>query len=618
MRSEDARPLHHLPVKVRRKLQWYYRRWFQYRCHVYVHRGPFPPEQRSDCTFQRYERFEDVPLSLRDAIVANRNSKELDIDALEIKDNAVMWVASCDGVPATIVFTRRGRHFRRWFLPLQDQDVVVFRLRTYPPFRGRGLAPSLMRHVLHESVKDGAAAYVDCRVYNQPSIRSITKAGFECIATMKPIPREQVVASGGGSDMGDAAAVYVLGMTCNGLSVVRSLGRRGLRVHAIDSYLDRPGLRSRYCDVIAAPTNVIDNEEPWLSFLIGLASLEPVKPVLFPTEDAYVLFIAKHRDVLSQYYEFNVAPDNIVDAAVSKLGTYRLAVQCDVPTPWTYLIRTLSDYREVADKVTFPCALKPSYAHVWLKNYRPEKLLVINEPQELNIHLRALDELGIEVVLQEIIPGGDDHVYVFPAYVSRDRRVLGYANLRKLRQRPVDFGVGAFDITVNEPNLTEVALKLIGNSGFTGMASTEYKLDPRDGKFKLIDINPRTCMIGELAIASGVDLPYLYYRDMCGQGSQLTAQSTTGTKWLCFEWDVSSFLEYRRRRKLGVLGWLSSLRGPKVYAYFACDDLRPFIAASVKFVRRSLRYLSKRILSKHTRYCGPVIPLKSCGSEPVS
>jgi len=398
--------------------------------------------------------------------------------------------------------------------------------------------------------------------------------------------------------MTETATVYVLGITCNGLSVVRSLGRHGIRVFAIevmDYYSDRFGIHSRYCEVIPAPANIIDNEEPWLDFLINLASREKIKPVLFPTEDAYVLFLAKHRNTLSKHFEFNVAPDAIVDAAVSKLGTYQLAVQCNIPTPWTYVIKTMADYEKIADKITFPCALKPSYAHVWLKNYTHEKLLVITQLQELEDRLKELAQLGIEVVLQEIIPGGDDQVYVFTVYVSRAKQVLGYANLHKIRQQPVDFGVGAFNISTKDPRLTETALKLIEKSGYSGMASTEYKFDHRDGQFKLIDINPRTCMIGELAIASGVDLPYLYYCDVTGKKIEPVEQSRVGIKWLCFEWDFLSFLVYRRRGQLSFGGWLSSLRGEKVYAYYAKDDMKPFWFACYRFALRVMSYPLKKL-----------------------
>lgn len=399
------------------------------------------------------------------------------------------------------------------------------------------------------------------------------------------------------------SAVFVLGMTCNGLSVVRSLGRRGIRVFAVDSHVKRPGLRSRYCQPVKAPSNIIDDEQPWLQFLIGLAKQEETRPVLFPTEDAYVLFLARHREELACYFEFNIPPDEVVEASVSKLGTYQLAVSCGIPTPWTFLIRTVADYEQIADQVTFPCVLKPSYAHVWLQNYTHEKLLVIDRPEQLETCLEELANLEIEVVLQEMIPGKDSQVYVFPVYVSRQKEVLGYANLRKLRQQPVDFGIGAFDVSVHEPVLTETALKLIKQSGFCGMASTEYKWDCRDERFKLIDINPRTCQIGELAIASGVDLPYLYYCDVLGQPAQQPTTAMAGLKWFGFDWDFPSFLEYRRRGELTLVGWLDSLRGPRVYPHYATDDLRPFFAACLQFgmrgTRRLLREFSPRQRTQH-------------------
>ncbi|MCC6907847.1 MAG: hypothetical protein IT430_07905 [Phycisphaerales bacterium] len=381
--------------------------------------------------------------------------------------------------------------------------------------------------------------------------------------------------------------VVVLGVTCNGLSVVRSFGRRGIPVVAVDSYTDRAGLGSRYAKVIFAPTNIIEDESPWLDFLIKLASREAEKPILFPTEDAYVLFIAKHREELGTCYDFNLPPDEVVQASVSKLGTHALAVKCDIPTPWTYLVQTYEDYERIKDQVSFPCALKPSLAHVWLRKYTDEKLLVIERPEQLHERLRELMRLGIEVILQEIIPGGDEQVFVFGVYVGRSGQVLGHTVMHKLRQWPVDFGVGAFDVSVIEPGLKETAFELIRKSGYRGMASTEYMLDPRDGLYKLIDINPRTCMIGELAIASGVDLPYLYYRDVIGDQVEPVEPCKLGVKWFCFEWDLKSFLEHRRRGELTLRGWLASLRGKRVCAYYAADDPKPFFTAMIQLVRRT-------------------------------
>jgi GNAT superfamily N-acetyltransferase len=111
------------------------------------------------------------------------------MDKQEIDENALLWLAFVDGRVASSVFTREGKYFKRWFVGLNPEDLVVFRLSTRPELRGRGLAPSLIVHALHCTSPKGCA-YIDCRTYNKPSIRCIEKVGFECIATKKTIKRE--------------------------------------------------------------------------------------------------------------------------------------------------------------------------------------------------------------------------------------------------------------------------------------------------------------------------------------------------------------------------------------------------------------------------------------------
>ncbi len=182
-----------LTIKILRRLTRYYRKWFQKQNHVFVHRGPFEPVTASSCEFVRYEHFEDVPGHVREAIEFHGGQKALEADRREMEQAGAMWVAILDQRLAGVLFTRCGREFHRWFVKLRDDDIVIFRMRTYPKFRGRGIAPSLMRNAMYNSLHHGDNAYIDCRVYNIPSIRSIQKAGFVCIATMKPISRKEAL-----------------------------------------------------------------------------------------------------------------------------------------------------------------------------------------------------------------------------------------------------------------------------------------------------------------------------------------------------------------------------------------------------------------------------------------
>lgn len=168
-----------------------------HRNYVFVFDPTLPePVRPAGMVVERYDRLNEVPEEVRAALVGEYGAASLGVDEWEMDRAGVLWVALVEGQFAGASMSRRGRHFRKWFVPIQDDDIVIFRNRTSPRFRGRGICPALMRHIIAYELIGGGQAYVDCRVYNKPSIRSIEKAGFRRIATLKPITaREALPAS---------------------------------------------------------------------------------------------------------------------------------------------------------------------------------------------------------------------------------------------------------------------------------------------------------------------------------------------------------------------------------------------------------------------------------------
>lgn len=173
-------------------IRWY-RHKFREKNHVFVRRGPFPATDTGGYEVACFENGADIPASIIAQLEAVNGAKAVRLDHRELRCGAVMWVAMNGDVVAGTSMSRKGRHFRRWFVPLKDEDIVIFRNRTFPEDRGKGICPMLMRHIMHTQLTEGGCAYVDCRVYNKASIRSIEKAGFERIATMKPITRHEAL-----------------------------------------------------------------------------------------------------------------------------------------------------------------------------------------------------------------------------------------------------------------------------------------------------------------------------------------------------------------------------------------------------------------------------------------
>ena len=168
-------------------------------------------------------------------------------------------------------------------------------------------------------------------------------------------------------------------------------------------------------------------------------------------------------------------------------------------------------------------------------------------------------------MIQELIPGGDDELYTLGSYLDASGTPLGLFSGRKLRQTPPNVGTCRVGEAVWVQEVVDAGLRLLAALSFTGLSQVEFKRDPRDGRFKLMEINPRLFQWHGLAAACGVDLPALAYWDLLGAPRPAARMNgpngdSNGKRW------AISFLA-----KEGP----ALQRPPYVDAVFARDDLRP-------------------------------------------
>ena len=135
-------------------------------------------------------------------------------------------------------------------------------------------------------------------------------------------------------------------------------------------------------------------------------------------------------------------------------------------------------------------------------------------PAELDRRVRrAVAVAGAgEIIVQELVPGDGRAQYAYCAFVQARSRA-GEMTVRRRRQHPSDFGrASTYVETVDLPELERaVAAGSSRAIGYYGLVELEYKRDPRDGAFKLLDVNARTWGYHSLGVAAGVDFPYLLY-----------------------------------------------------------------------------------------------------------
>ncbi len=364
----------------------------------------------------------------------------------------------------------------------------------------------------------------------------------------------------------------VLAEHIRGLGVVRSLGRRGIPVWTLAPAGDLLSSVSRYTSKrLAWPHG---DEADQLEYLRALADRHHLDGwTLFSTTDETTAFCARHCAELSAHFRLTVAPWDVLRWAYDKRLTHRLAAQAGIDQPLTLFRIRPEDLSALP--LSFPVVLKPAFKKE-VNRFTHDKAWRADNPQALaTLYNDACTLVGPDVVMvQELIPGGGDTQFSYAALCA-DGQTVASVTARRTRQYPVDFGhSSSFVETIDEPGVEEPARRVLAAMRYTGLAEVEFKYDRRDGRYKLLEVNPRPWTWHALCGRAGVDFPYLLW--LASHGARIPQlRGRAGVKWVRMSTDLVAACGEMRRRQLTLSAYLRSLGAPIESATFAADDPLP-------------------------------------------
>jgi len=374
---------------------------------------------------------------------------------------------------------------------------------------------------------------------------------------------------------GAKPGAVIIGGDFHGLGIVRSLGRHGVPLCIVDDEYSI-GRFSKYATFTVESPN-LRNEKETVDFLIDLGKRKNLQGwVLFPTRDEHVAAFARHRDALSEIFRVPTPPWEITKWAWNKWNTYSMAQKLDIPIPQTWCPRSIEDIDAI--DAEFPLAIKPSVKEDFFYATKAKAWRCETRDQLKEMFLKASGHVGTnEVLVQEIVPG--DGTTQFSACVfMKDGNVLGSMEAQRWRQHPPEFGRAAtFVASLDLPIAKEMTLKFLRAINYYGLAEVEYKLDHRDGKYKLLDVNARTWGFHALGRPAGVDFAYLLYADQVGIPVEET-RGRSGVGWIRMVTDVPTSLGGIFAGRLGVGEYVKSLKDFSVESVFSAEDPLPSLA----------------------------------------
>lgn len=361
-----------------------------------------------------------------------------------------------------------------------------------------------------------------------------------------------------------------------GLSAIRCLGIQGIYTVAVDySDKDRYGADSKYCSEKIISPHYRQDKEGFIKFLKDYASKEILPPVLIPCHDSYVEVIDEYLDELKEFYLIPQTEKGIYTKAMNKETLHRLATEKGVLVPETVRVNEDNFFEKIETIIKYPCIVKPTDSPSFVAKFR-KKIFKVNNRAELEEALNKASEAGLEVIVQRIIPGFDDHMYTFDAYLNQDAKVTHWSTCQKFRQYPINFGASVYTGQRYVPELYDIGAKFLQDIGYKGFAEIEFKKDAETGQYYLIEINVRITNFNNLLYKVGLNIPYITYRELTGDPLEPKAitENTNRVFWYAYE-DLLAIKDYVKTGQLSLGQVISSFFKPKAYAVWSLDDPKP-------------------------------------------
>lgn len=379
-----------------------------------------------------------------------------------------------------------------------------------------------------------------------------------------------------------------------GLSIIRCLGKEGVHTVAMDySKENTYGAESRYLKEQIIVPHYKKNEKELLKFMVDYAKKEKEKPVLFPSGDPYVEFIDRNFDALKEGYLFPMDVKGKWTDIMMKDTLEKLATKYGMPIPESVELNDPMIFEKVDKNIGYPCILKPTESTMFVAKFRV-KNFILNNKEELEKFRKTIQENGLDGVIQRIIPGFDDHMYTYDAYLDVNSEVTHWMTCQKHRQFPINFGASVYTEQRLVPELHEMSRKFYKEIGYKGFGEIEYKKDEKTGKYYLIEINTRTTNLNSLLEKAGVNFPLLAYKEMTGE--KIKKENKTYDSRIYFRYlyeDLLAIREYVRAGQLTKMEIFKSLFKRKAPAILSFKDPKPGLGF-LKMVYGKVRKRSKR------------------------
>ncbi|WP_006243708.1 hypothetical protein [Mycolicibacterium tusciae] len=373
------------------------------------------------------------------------------------------------------------------------------------------------------------------------------------------------------------------------VGAIRSLGRLGIPVYAVTEDRWTPAAASRYLrDRFVWRTTGLEDPAWLIEGLLDIGRRIGRPTVLVPTDDEIAVLIAEHADDLRGAFLFPDVEPTLPRRLASKRGLAELCTEHGVPTPWAAFPTTTDELDRVASEAAFPLVVKNLEAFERHRARAVAGTTVVRNATELRALARPWGR-EFSVVLQDYVPRGDAEDWIVNAYCDASTTCRVQFTGVKVRSFPPHVGMTSSACALPNPALVEMTAHFVKRVGYRGAADLDWRYDPRDGQYKLLDFNPRVgAQFRVFETDEGIDVVRALHMDLTGRDIP-PADQVDGRRLVIENFDVPAMLAYR------VKGYptpqAAATANTVELAWLARDDLKPFFVMLARFIPQAAKGL---------------------------
>lgn len=314
---------------------------------------------------------------------------------------------------------------------------------------------------------------------------------------------------------------------------------------------------------------------------------ENQRGVIIPCADWWVEALARIDPAAAPGFCWSVPPLAAATACLDKAQFADTLDRLNLPRPRTWFPERgqMPPAEELAG-----CFVKPRDSAAFAARFEAKGFRLEDAAHAARV-LDTCQSAGLSVIVQELIPGPPTQHYMLDGFIDRHGRITAMFARHRLRAQYGALSNSSCLVSIDPAVMAQPAAdleRLLRSIGYRGIFSVEFKLDPRDGVFKFIEVNTRPWGDMGLALRCGVDVVEMAWLDAQGRDVPAVKDYRIGQHWISLFRDRAVCQQMVRAGALS-LGAVARQWAGAATDIFTLNDPMPLAAEIGRRLSRRLR-----------------------------